>query len=692
MAVVSATRGLSLKSDWDARQRDKALARKDVVDDLELLSPEKQKEFEIMRYCSKLFDDGQKARRPHETFDTAWSMYNSDMWRENRPGWRATITINKVRAFITFIQAIMTDNKPRIAVEPSVPGSEDAADLLRKLVDRDWDDDNDMQSIISTLVLWGLIWGYAFLKVWYDPYGNNGRGKHMVAVIPPNRIYTNRTATCIEDAQYIIHSEPKSMGWIREEFPTKAMAVSKVRGIPNRDQQDHTRDRDFVREGQATGATVLSAMQVNQNIITPQLPVSHSQFFDDDQDEVEVTEYWFKDESLEPYERQQVKNGQGVFEPAVENGEVMMQVVGTKTIINELTGQPQSVPKRTPKMKPVMETAWRKKYPNGRLAVVAAGLVLLRDIPNPGQTDGFPFAMWKDYDVGDFHGQGEPLTLRSCAFAINKLASQVFEILEKTGNPSWKLKMGVGVHQNQIKNKPGLVIPMEDITGLAPLDKPPIPKEFFELYKLISDGMAEVSGVNDAIRGAMPKGDTAFATVDQLTEAGSAPIRLKVRNLERCLKRYGQLRIQLIQQHDQGARPLRVATEDLAPGVVQPAGDVSVQFRRYKNADLQGQVEFKIVPISSLSTSPAGTWNKWMSLIEKKLIDVPWWHSKFRIEGWKTELPRMLAQQKKDAADEAKLKAASKGPAPKSQSRQAAQNRRAPASSIPSREENSRMR
>ena len=32
-----------------------------------------------------------------------------------------------------------------------------------------------MQDVITVWVLWGLIWGSAFIKVWYDPYADGGR-------------------------------------------------------------------------------------------------------------------------------------------------------------------------------------------------------------------------------------------------------------------------------------------------------------------------------------------------------------------------------------------------------------------------------------------------------------------------------------------------------------------------------------
>jgi hypothetical protein len=677
-----------------AREAAKARERSAEVDDERPLTAEEQERYAIVRRCRKVFESARKTRKPHETFDLAWSLFTGDVWSPRRPPWRAAITINKIYSFIMFMVAIMTDNKPRISVEPLVPGSEDAADLLRKLSDRDWDD-NDMQTEITVWALYGLIFGYAFLKVWYDPYANGGRGEHKVDVVPPYKVYTNGTAkdtTFKGGCEYIIHVEQMTMGWIRRNFPNEAKFCEKLKGMRSFDGSDDILNRDLIREGDAKIPRILSAMQVDRNTVLPQASQAHPNYMDNDHETVEIAEYWLRDDTWEEYREPIVENGRMKMVPQVEHGVAVMEVVGEKIITSDIDGALISVPDRQPKMVPATKSAWRLKYPNGRLVVIAGGRVLLRDIPNPYQTDGFPWAMWKDTDIGSIYGQGEPLRLRSCATAINKIASQVYEILQKTGNPGWKVKKGAGVNTNAITGQPGQCVPMEDTReGLVPMDKPQIPGEFFTLFEVISKGMAEVSGINDAVTGTMKADNTGFATIDQLQESSSAPIRLKVRNFESGIRRFGKLRIQLIQQYDQGESPLRIQN-DFAPGVSEPAGNTQVQFRRYNNNDLQGQIEFNVVPISSLSTSPASQWNKWMTMLEKGLIDITAWHEKHRIESWKTTLPRMLAQKELDAEREAATKRASKVGGSKTSARSAAQSRRAPPSQGPSAQQNAMVR
>ena len=700
MPLASALDAQSGLRPYDERLRSEQLEagrRREVdSDNDDVLTEEEKEQLEILRFCNDQYDRARRAREPFETFDVCWDLFVGNVWPMRWPPWRAKITLNKIRAIILLITAIMTDNKPRISVEPLVPGSEDAADLLRKLVDRDWDE-NTMQQKLAIFCLYGLIWGTGFMEVAYDPYADGGRGKHIAQPVVPYRMFFNHTASCIEDAEYIIQVEDIPLGWVRRNFPEKANLVRKYAGVKTPTDR-HEQDRDYVREGDFNETQrIISAQNVNGNIVSPQFSNPAPNFMEGQDDTVEIRKHWFRDDTLEMYERQKVENGKSQWKPVIgPDGMYVLETVGQKAAVSEIDGAPFMAPVMRPKMEPVMETAWRLKYPNGRYALIVAGRVLLRDIPNPFQIDGFPYAMWKDHDVGTIWGQGEPIALKDPQIAMNRVVSQVYHILDKIGNPSFKLKKGGGVNAQSIKNKPGLIIPMDDMDALAPLEKPGPPKEFFELFTILRTSMADVSGINDAVSGASPPANVAFATIDQLQESGAAPIRLKVRNFETGITRIGKLRVQLIQQYDRGQRPIR---ENIDPDIggegeiVESASSVNVQFRTYRNPDLQGSVEFNVVPISSLSTSPSGVWNRWLSLYDKKLIDNVWWHEKFRLEGWKTNLPRMIAMQKQEAVAEAALKKASKvkpGPAPRKPGQ--APRKPAPPSNVPSRADNAAIR
>ena len=131
----------------------------DPGNDETALTPEEQERVrDTQVFCSRLYDDARRARGPYETFDMAWDLYIGNVWNRPWPAHRARITINKIRAFITFMQAVMTDNKPRISVEPARSGPKTRRTCSCKLVDRDWDE-NDMQNKLAVFVLYTASFG-----------------------------------------------------------------------------------------------------------------------------------------------------------------------------------------------------------------------------------------------------------------------------------------------------------------------------------------------------------------------------------------------------------------------------------------------------------------------------------------------------------------------------------------------------
>ena len=79
-------------------------------------------------------------------------------------------------------------------------------------------------------------------------------------------------------------------------------------------------------------------MKTQQQVIQPQ-PRGIAGEHDDDCDTVEMAEFWFRDDTREEYELQEVDgDGHLVFEPEIVDGVAQMQVVGTKMITNEVDG------------------------------------------------------------------------------------------------------------------------------------------------------------------------------------------------------------------------------------------------------------------------------------------------------------------------------------------------------------------
>lgn len=680
-----------------AREPDPYDAEKPCDDDD--LSKEEKAELGIARYCLRLLADGVEARRPWETFDEAWDTLNGVLFPAKYPAWKSRIVINKIRALILFVQAVMTDNKPRVTVDPVVPGSEEGATILRKLSERDWEE-NGMQEKLSLSILYGLIWGTGILKIWYDPHADNGQGKHMASAVVPYRLYTNRTCTSINDpsCEYVVQIEDVSMGWIRRNFPDRASLVEEYGGSRLTTAKGRV-TRDLILEGTEGGTGEFDnpiRTSINPPYITaPSEMRKPGESWNDDT--IEYGEFWYRDDTMDDYERHVIVDGVPQMEAALDEHDLPIRdPIGFTILASPIDGVPFPSAVYKTRMVPKMETAKRMRYPNGRLTQMA-GPIVLRDIPNPFQIDGFPYAEWKCTDFGVFWGQGFPLVLKDIAVGIVRMVSQGYDIMDRMGNPTFKYKKGMGLNVNSLKNKPGQLIPLDELNALELLPGAQIPNGFLELVTMLKQFMGEVAAIQDSVMGALQGGNTSFATIDQLQESGAAPIRMMVRNMEKMLKRAGTLRIQLFQQFDEGKRPLRETTEHPPQvfrdaetqeviDVVHPPSEQTITFLKYAREQLQGVVEYGVVPDSSLSSSPAGMWNRYATMYDKHLIDQQAFLEKFQIDDWRKILDRMRAAQM--AAAQAKGKP---GPAPSRPPRSGARPKNQK-SNVPSRLQNNAAR
>lgn len=655
--------GLVLQSEWRAQQ-ERANAKRPDDDEEDDLTQEEQDDLAITTYCRELLRKAVRARRPFETFDKVWDLFKGVMFPVGMPKWRGKIVLNKIRVIVLFLQASMTDNKPRINVQPSMPGTEKAANVVGKLVDRAWDRVK-AQSAHSMAAFYGLVFGTGFVKWGRDPTLNGGRGGFFCDPVVPYRMFFNPGCTCVADAEYIIQHERKSLGWIARHFEKDYKRVKRFAG-GSTDLDGMPSQRDLVQEGTPDVAgryAIHTAANMNGN--TVRVAREGSTMDPNDRDLIDVYEFWLRDDATEDYETQKIVDGIPQVEPIKnEDGtHVMERAGGSKIVTNPVTGQPMVMPALRPKMRKVMVEKKRPRYPNGR-TVLMAGPVKLRDIPNPYEIDGFPYADWRDVDFGAVWGEGEPLALKDANIGMNRTATMTYDNLNLGGQLSWLVSKTSGISPEQIKNRPAAIFPVEDVNNaMKAVERPSVSGEFLNLYNLLDKALPGLAGLNDTILGGAPPSNVAFATVDNLTEQGAATIRLRVRNLEKMYQRSGEILAALIQQYaSEDAHqndPLRreevpetrfesipgeEGEEDRIVAIVPPATSKQVEWDFYTKAMISGRLELSITPDSSLATSPAGMFNKLMTLLDKKVVDVQYVGEKLNLDDFTEVMLRMRAE------------------------------------------------
>lgn len=659
---LKTNKGLVLQSEWRAQQERRRT--EPVEDDEDELTEEEQADLEITTYCRELLRKAVRARRPFETFDKVWDLFKGVMFPPGLPKWRGKIVLNKIRVIVLFLQAAMTDNKPRINIQPAMPGTEGAANLIGKLVDREWDR-TGAQAAHSMAAFYGLVFGSGFVKWGRDPTLNGGRGGFFCEPVVPYRLFFNPGCRNVRTAEYIIQHERLPLGWIARHFKKDYKKVKKFAGGTS-DMEGQANTRDLVQEGSPDVAgryAVHTAMNMNGN--TTRVAREGSTLDPNDRDLIDVYEFWLRDDATEEYDTQVIEDGHGKVEaiPDPDGGYMMERAGGSKIVTNPVTGQPMVMPALRPKMRKVMKKAERPRYPNGR-TVLMAGPVKLRDIPNPYECDGFPYADWRDVDFGSVWGEGEPLALKDANIGMNRTATMTYDNLNLGGQLSWLVSKTSGISPEQIKNRPAAIFPVEDVNNaMKAVERPSVSGEFLNLYNLLDKALPGLAGLNDAIMGGAPPANTAFATVDNLTEQGAATIRLRVRNFEGMFTRSGEILASMIQQfsgkNESDNDPIRreeipETRFETVPGeegeeptviaIVPPASAKRVEWDFYTKAMLSGRIELSVTPDSSLATSPAGMFNKLMTLLDKKVVDPQYVGEKLNLDDFQEVLLRMRAE------------------------------------------------
>lgn len=687
-------KGLTLQTEWRAQQERKRLGQFDDDEDDEL-SPEEQQDLDITTYGRELLRQAVHARRPFETFEKSWDLFNGVMFPPGMPRWQGKIVLNKLRQIVLFLQASMTDNKPRLNIQPAMEGTEKAANLIDKLVDREWDRTR-AQRAHSMACFFGLVFGTGVVKWGRDPYARGGKGANFCDPVVSYRLFFNPGATCVADAEFIIQCERKPLGWIARHFPEKYKKVKRYAGTATGIEGAPTQ-RDLVQEGQPDVAgryAIHTALSMDGH--TVRVPREGNTLRDlYDQNMVDVYEFWVKDDATEEYDRHKVVKGVPQMEPVRDDeGQYVIERTGKmKAVPNPINGQPMLMPETRVKMRKIMETAKRAKYPNGRTFVMA-GPVLLRDIPNPYEIDGFPYADWRDVDTGSIWGQGEPLQLKDANIGLNRSVTMLYNNLNLGGQLSWLVSKTSGINPDQLKNRPAAVFAVDGPINEAmkAVDRPQVSGEFINLFNVLDKTLPALAGLNDAITGGAAPVNVAFATMDQLLEQGAAAIRLRVRNLEYMYERSGEILVGLVQQFPDND-PLRIEEtpesryeygepdedgERQVIAIVQPRSAVEIRWEHYDRSMIQGRVEVKITPDSTLSTSPAGLFNKLITLLDKKVIDQQYVLEKLNLEDGREVLLRMRAQ----AALQSEMKK-KPGPKPKPAAQKEARAKPAPPSHGP---------
>lgn len=204
------------------------------------------------------------------------------------------------------------------------------------------------------------------------------------------------------------------------------------------------------------------------------------------------------------------------------------------------------------------------KYPKGRVTVVAPELgLILSDKENPYEDKKFPFVHGKDYDVpGQFWGEGEVAQLMSPQTQMNELNNAILDNAKATSNMPWIIDKNAGIPKGSITNRPGLIIRKAQGTEVRREQPPGMPNYVINAVTEYKHDMEQISGIFDTLKGNSETGVYTAQGILALQEAGQARIRLKVKLLEACLGKLGQMWFSRMKQFWKEDRFIRITRAD----------------------------------------------------------------------------------------------------------------------------------
>lgn len=179
----------------------------------------KDEESKLASYWQQKFKEAMVHKAPYtKKWQDYLAAYNGEYFSNSKlPDYRSDFVSNYIFATVETIRPIMVDNDPKFQAMPrQSEGMDYAADIQQALMyefDREKMNGKLYRELINTLTI-----GNA---VFFLPYDSLNKQIKCTTVNPFN-IFPNPTATCMDDAEYIIYANYMSLVDLRERFPERA--------------------------------------------------------------------------------------------------------------------------------------------------------------------------------------------------------------------------------------------------------------------------------------------------------------------------------------------------------------------------------------------------------------------------------------------------------------------------------------
>ena len=224
-------------------------------------------------------------------------------------------------------------------------------------------------------------------------------------------------------------------------------------------------------------------------------------------------------------------------------------------------GQSMGSEGNSEKLVTVLELWERREDGSLEQTVVVNDEVVEGPKPSPFNSDKMPFIHFVDHPhTWSVWAMGEVQQVDKLQIEINRRRGHIQDILSFSANPILGVDPTAVPDFDNLKARPGLVVPVEGGQGsMFWLQPPQVPAAMFEIAEMDKRDFDIILGNVDVLSGRRPAGIEAGVAIEMLHEAANVRMRLKVRHMENSLRKLGEVLIGMIQEFYTTERVFRVA-------------------------------------------------------------------------------------------------------------------------------------
>jgi hypothetical protein len=450
-----------------------------------------REDLELVNQMRLLFQRARDKRRPMV-----------EKWRRNykllyNEEWGATSgdkDLPEMWPIVASMVGWMTDQRPQYEMVPATPPFSDVAQWYAQL-------GQDLQAIhyanwmlhdydqAVENVLWDSnVYGTGFFKSSWDATLVGGLGNAVLRRVDPFTVYPDPAASSFEDMNYIIEARRMAVQECDRRWPGTAARLAEHGFEEGHDeapsQTGYLSEKPMANPGAIAGVgNAMTAPRYGKPGQDPRVSVA-------DDPGVVVLECWLR-------------------KHAHESG---------------------------------------KTHDTWRVVVVCGPFVVMDENAEDIWAHGrHPYERYVPIETGEFWGKALVDLLAPAQLRINRILNAVNNNLDLIGNPIMVDDQRSGISRSRITNKPGQRLTKNSNSEVSwlipPAMHPQIAGDMIQFYK---GEMENISGLSAITRGFTPNGRNAQGVMNSVQESAFVRVRLALRNLERALRRAGEVLTSLI--------------------------------------------------------------------------------------------------------------------------------------------------